>query len=288
MTRGNLLSNEALEQVRQVVREVQGSLHGSQPYPQPTIAPGPECFLGYFPSGCTALSGSTPGTGTANLYRRNTSDGTLEALLLTDGETANTRTVYNASGTAVSSSAYSPVWRDKLGTWWVAPWGGGSRPTIWKTFKFAVVISGSGSPRSYNTFTLSGTSTFAHPQITVAGSPQYATADETFYFPYMASFQVAAISTLTTTTQIQGIIQSYNVGTGVYSDMGNWIQQNYLYADETYGGAWLSNPVDSVGFGVGTFAAGRRIACKVTVTGDTSAEFSGTVWLMIGPKIYTT
>jgi hypothetical protein len=47
-------------------------------------------------------------------------------LLLSDGVTANTRTARNASGTAVGVGAYSPVWRDKLGTWWVSPSGGGS------------------------------------------------------------------------------------------------------------------------------------------------------------------
>jgi hypothetical protein len=124
MAGANLLSNEALAQVREVVRQITGDVRGTRPTNMPPIAPGPECFLGYFAGGCTAMAGSTPGYGTADLYRLGPT-GDVEALLLSDGATANTRTVYNASGTAVASAAYSPVWRDKLGTWWVAPSGGG-------------------------------------------------------------------------------------------------------------------------------------------------------------------
>jgi hypothetical protein len=45
MAGANVLSDEALAQVRDVVRQVMGSLGGSQPLPRPPIAAGPEVFI---------------------------------------------------------------------------------------------------------------------------------------------------------------------------------------------------------------------------------------------------
>jgi len=124
MAGANLLSDEALRQVREVVRQTQGEARGTRAANVPPIAPGPECFIAKSPSGgIAARSGTTVSGEECDLYRTaeavGTTDRTLSAMYLSDGMTPNTRTVYNFSSEAVSANAWIIISRDKLGTWWV-------------------------------------------------------------------------------------------------------------------------------------------------------------------------
>lgn len=128
MAGANVLSDEALQQVEEVVRRVTGGLYGGQPLPTPPIAPGPEMFLAKSPSGGIAARETNVSTSEeevtgelCELYEAEYSDSTrvLSPMTLSDGTTAVTRTVYNFSSEAVAGDAWILIARDKFGTWWV-------------------------------------------------------------------------------------------------------------------------------------------------------------------------
>ena len=122
MAGANVLSDEALAQVRDVVRQVMGGLRGSQPLPRPPIAQGPEVFIFKAEDPIPARSSTTPGKlASVPLYSIDRDGPTLEQLFLNDGTTANTRDVYNVTETEIAEGDYAITWRDKLGTWLTVP-----------------------------------------------------------------------------------------------------------------------------------------------------------------------
>jgi hypothetical protein len=128
MAGANVLSDEALAQIRDVVRQVMGSLRGSQPLPRAPIAPGPEVFIGLAASEIPARSSTTPGLlADVPLYRIDRDGPTLEALLLNDGSTPNDRDVYNITLIPILAGDYAIFFRDKLGSWLAVPIGSGAR-----------------------------------------------------------------------------------------------------------------------------------------------------------------
>jgi hypothetical protein len=263
MAGANLLSNEALAQVREVVRQITGDVRGTRATNMPPIAPGPECFLGYFAGGCTAMAGSTPGYGTADLYRMGPT-GDVEALLLSDGATANTRTVYNASGTAVGAAAYSPVWRDKLGTWWVAPWGGGSSSMngfyVYTIFNAPRPTQPSATPRSiYSSaddwFTV-GTAGFEYEETAEATPRRWfvCTAAGNYRFQCSVDCSSAAI-TASSSNLTMYHISAADVGTQI----NLWSVQGSSVAE-----TW-----SAITFGWASFAVGDRMQVTLIATVST-------------------
>jgi hypothetical protein len=127
----NALSDRAIEQIRQLVREESGRLRGAQILPRPPLGQGPECFMAYTASGIDAAtegSGLTiAGSGLCDLYERNKTTNVLQGLFVTSSD-KNQRTVYNASTTAIAAGFF-PVWRDKAGTWWAQVTGSSSSIT---------------------------------------------------------------------------------------------------------------------------------------------------------------
>lgn len=122
MAGANVLSDEALAQVRDVVRQVMGQLRGSQPLPRPPIAQGPEIFIVKAESAIPARDEDEPGLlADVPLYRIDRNGPTLEQLFLNDGTTANARDVYNVTETEIAEGDYAIVWRDKLGSWLTVP-----------------------------------------------------------------------------------------------------------------------------------------------------------------------
>jgi hypothetical protein len=127
MAGANVLSDEALAQVRDVVRQVMGSLGGSQPLPRAPIAAGPEVFIIKAESAIPARDADEPGKlADVPLYYIDRTGPTIEALLLNDGETPNARDLYNVTETEIEEGDYAIVWRDKLGSWLAVPMGGES------------------------------------------------------------------------------------------------------------------------------------------------------------------
>ena len=124
----NALSDRAIEQVRQLVREESGRLRGAQILPRPPLGQGPECFMAYTATGISAATESsgitTAGSGLCDLFERNKTTDVLTGLYVTSSY-KNQRMVYNASTSAIDAG-YFPVWRDKAGTWWAHPVGGDS------------------------------------------------------------------------------------------------------------------------------------------------------------------
>jgi hypothetical protein len=124
MAGANVLSDEALAQVRDVVRQEAGRLRGDMPLPRPPIAPGPECFLAYSETGIDAATEEseviTAAYELCDLFRRNPDTDVIEPLYI--GAEPNTRRVFNANTSAVPGG-YFPVWRDKGGTWWAQATG---------------------------------------------------------------------------------------------------------------------------------------------------------------------
>ena len=122
MAGANVLSDEALAQVRDVVRQVMGSLGGSQPLPRPPIAAGPEVFIVKAESAIPARSSTTPGKlADVPLYYIDRDGPTIEALFLNDGSTPNSRDVYNVTEAEIEEGDYAIIWRDKLGSWLAVP-----------------------------------------------------------------------------------------------------------------------------------------------------------------------
>jgi len=161
MSGGNLLSDEALEQVRQVVRQVNGEVRGTRGIDRPPIGQGPECFFALTPSGgIPAIDGSAPGTAECELYEAvaSVAGGTVEmAAILDNGGNAVVRDIYNASGTAIAEDIYTPVHRTKPGAWTTH---GSSSPLIY----FAGV--GVDNPRPTYSSSPSAITMYSHSQKT--------------------------------------------------------------------------------------------------------------------------
>jgi len=121
MAGANVLSDEALAQVRDVVRQVLGSLRGAQPLPRPPIAQGPEVFIAKPSTAIPARSGTTPGElESVPLYKIDRETPVIEALLLQDGYTANDRTLYSLALSEIDPEFLITL-RTKLGTWLAIP-----------------------------------------------------------------------------------------------------------------------------------------------------------------------
>ena len=77
-----------------------------------TPAAGVTFYPGKTTSEITALSSSTPGSGTADIYARNTSSNTLAQV------GSESETIYNIGGT-IESGEWCLFNRDAYGDWWV-------------------------------------------------------------------------------------------------------------------------------------------------------------------------
>ena len=122
MAGANVLSDEALAQVRDVVRQVMGQLRGSQPLPRPPIAQGPEVFIVKSESAIPARDEDEPGLlADVPLYRIDREGPTIEPLYMQDGSTANVRDVYNLANSEIPADVYLMALRTKLGTWLAIP-----------------------------------------------------------------------------------------------------------------------------------------------------------------------
>lgn len=126
MAGGNLLSDAALEQVRQVVRQVTGDTRGNRAPRQQPMPPGPECFFALTPEGgIAAVTGSYPGSAVCPLYKLDRVSGALSAITNASSD-AIERTVYNPSSTAVGGDEFVPIHRTKLGAWTTHATGSGT------------------------------------------------------------------------------------------------------------------------------------------------------------------
>jgi hypothetical protein len=128
MAGANALSDEALVQVRDMVRQEAGRLRGDMLLPRAPIAAGPEVFIVKAESAIPARSSTTPGKlADVPLYYIDRTGPTIEALLLNDGETPNSRDVYNVTLIPILAGDYAIFFRDKLGSWLAMPIGSGAR-----------------------------------------------------------------------------------------------------------------------------------------------------------------
>ena len=124
MAGGNLLSDAALEQVRQVVRQVTGDVRGNRNLPTQPIAQGPECFFAKTPAGgIPGRAGDVLGNADCDLYKaviQSAGSDVRTFVKIADSlGNAKTRIVHNLSTTAVAGNVYILIARTKLGTWTV-------------------------------------------------------------------------------------------------------------------------------------------------------------------------
>ena len=73
------------------------------------------CYLGKTTSEVTAFSSSTPGSGTAAIYYRDTGTGNATRRMADGGEL----TVYNVGNSAIAEDTWCIFSRDGFGAWWV-------------------------------------------------------------------------------------------------------------------------------------------------------------------------
>jgi len=88
------------------------NLHEQLTAQQQRVAAAPQLYCGKTTSTVTALSSSTPGTGTAKIYNVNGATGDLQQV------TPSSVTVHNIGG-QVDNDTYAIFGRDAWGTWWL-------------------------------------------------------------------------------------------------------------------------------------------------------------------------
>jgi hypothetical protein len=94
-------------QVRNLSVQVQASSHA--------VGISSGCYLGKTTSEITAFSASAPGSGTAAIYYRNTTDGNATRKMADGGEIR----VYNVGNSAIPQDTFCIFSKDGFGTWWV-------------------------------------------------------------------------------------------------------------------------------------------------------------------------
>ena len=88
------------------------NLHEQLTAQRKSAAAAPQLYCGKTTSTVTALSSSTPGTGTAKIYNVNGATGDLQQV------TPSSVTVHNIGG-QVDNDTYAIFGRDAWGTWWL-------------------------------------------------------------------------------------------------------------------------------------------------------------------------
>jgi hypothetical protein len=115
---GNLLSDAALHQVRELIRQESGRARGERTWEVPPLHKGSECFLAYNKDGIDPIKAGKPSVAECDLYERDLNNNLVP--LMMDATNPNVRDVYNASKFSVIPGFF-PIWKDKLGTWWAVP-----------------------------------------------------------------------------------------------------------------------------------------------------------------------
>jgi len=98
---------EELQQANHALMRVKAEVHASSLQPQRNMF-----FVAKTTSTITAMSGSTVGKGTVDIYRRGTSDDGLMTI-------GPSYTVYNAVATSISSGLWVMIQQDAGGDWWI-------------------------------------------------------------------------------------------------------------------------------------------------------------------------
>ena len=111
--RGVILSEVAVQQIQQLrsevafaLQQVQGSAHPGFQVQRNMV------FIAKTTSEITALSGSTAGTGTVDIYERRSSDDELIAI-------GPEQTVFNCVATSIATDSWVMIQQDAGGDWWV-------------------------------------------------------------------------------------------------------------------------------------------------------------------------
>ena len=96
-----------LDQAKHVLRRIEADRGNARLQPQRNMV-----FVAKTTSTITALSGSTAGTGTADIYKRIPSDDSLEKI-------GPQQTVYSCVSTSIDTDKWVMVQQDAAGDWWV-------------------------------------------------------------------------------------------------------------------------------------------------------------------------
>jgi len=98
---------EELQQANHALMRVQGEVQASQRQPQRNMF-----FVAKTTSTISALSGSTAGSGTVDIYKRTT---TADELMVI----GPSYKVYNAVATSIDTSTWVMIHQDAGGDWWI-------------------------------------------------------------------------------------------------------------------------------------------------------------------------
>lgn len=257
---GYQLDDDSLRRIAKVVRKEERS-NKAMPVKRRQRAMSPGTFhtaLAKTTSSITARSGTTPGSGTATVWERNSS--VVAAVEFTD---LVDMTIYNASTSAVSSGSYVLIYRDRQGQWWVkdagaAPETGGCTAAF-SDSTYTIASS------TYVLADLSGPGDLGGLDFVLDGSGQAITVPSAgLYFVTFSTYAQATVNCVMVfeiMKQLAASPSSTSLGTAIGTG-----QMAYKTASAI--------TFNLACFGLAQFSAGEHVSIRMAHTAGSSTDFT--------------